>query len=40
MLDKQEKAKYTARWLLNIGALIQFRVVVEVEEENIRSRRL
>ena len=37
MLDKQEKAKYTARWLLDTGALIQFRVAVEVEEENIEE---
>ena len=37
MLDKQEKAKYAARWLLDTGALMQFRVVVEVEEENMEE---
>ena len=37
MLDKQEKAKHAARWLLDTGALMQFRVAVEVEEENIEE---
>ena len=37
MLDKQEKAKHAARWLLNTGALAQFRVAVEVEEENMEG---
>ena len=37
MLDEQEKAKHAARWLLDTGALVQFRVAVEVEEENIEG---
>ena len=37
LLDKQEKAKYAARWLLDTGALAQFRVAVEVEEENMEG---
>ena len=37
MLDEQEKAKHAARWLLDTGALMQFRVAVEVEEENIEE---
>ena len=37
LLDKQEKAKHAARWLLDTGALAQFRVAVEVEEENMEG---
>ena len=37
MLDEQEKAKHAARWLLDTGALVQFRVAVEVEEENMEE---
>ena len=37
MLDEQEKAKHAVRWLLDTGALMQFRVAVEVEEENMEE---
>ena len=37
LLDEQEKAKHAARWLLDTGALVQFRVAVEVEEENMEE---
>jgi len=39
LLDDKEKVGAATRWLLDTGALGQFRVAVEVEEEEVGTWR-
>jgi hypothetical protein len=39
LLDDKEKVGAAARWLLDTGALGQFKVAMEVEEEDVNSWR-
>ena len=39
LLDDKEKVEAAARWLLDTGALGQFKIAIEVEEEDVNSWR-